>query len=322
MLTNSNVSKVASAEEYVDIKKYIGVGSVSIVAINPNNAKLKEFGWTIPDGAAEPSYAYNKEQNVSGRIRFLVRLEELEAKPVVAMDFFIRPEIRMTSKEGDPERKCQILDSYGNSAYATKAEFTSHKIPQYANGPAKIASNYKACHIGEAELVQFLMKFLNITPLQKFDRVKNEWVDNKNPGELTIDHWDKLCAGNASEIAEYVACRPDNRVKVIFGVRSNEDNRSWQTFLSTLFLGNGAFTDKTTGLYSNAQTAIDKYMDRLNPESPTTFSFSASPVHEWVITASSPAESTDDSVEVAGADEDMPDFDAPAVEDDESSLPF
>lgn len=316
MLTNSNVSKVASTEEYVDIKKYVGVGSVSIVAINPNNAKLREFGWSIADDAAEPSYAFNKEQNASGRVRFLVRLEELEAKPVVAMDFFIRPEIRMTGKEGDPERKCQILDSYGNSAYATKAEFTSHKIPQYANGPAKIASNYKACHIGEADLVQFLIKFLNITPLQRFDRVKNVWVDNKNPGELTIDAWDKLCAGDISEIAEYIACRPDNRVKVIFGVRSTEDNRSYQTFLSTMFLGNGAFTDKTTGVYSNAQKEIDRYMDRLRPDSPVTYSFSASPVKEWTVTASASVEVADNS------DEDMPDFESPSPVDDEDTFPF
>ena len=316
MLTNSNVSKVASTEEYVDIKKYVGVGSVSIVAINPNNAKLREFQWVIPEGAEEPKYAFNKEQNTSGRIRFLVRLEEVESKPVVAMDFFIRPEARMTGKEGDAERKCQVIDSYGRTAYATKSEFTSHSIPQYANGPAQIASNYKAAHIGEAELVQFLMKFLNITPLQRFDRIRNQWVENKNPGELTIDHWDKLCAGDVTEIANYISFQPDNKVKVIFGVRSTDDNRSYQTFLSSLFLGNGAFTDKATGIYANAQKEIDKYMDRLNPDSPVTYTFSALPVREWTVAATQVTENTSDDAD----DDDMPDFNAPAI--DEDNLPF
>jgi hypothetical protein len=311
MITNSNVSRTAPTEEYVDIKKWVGVGSVSIVAINPNNAKLREFGWSIAEDAAEPVYAYNKESNTSGRIRFLVKLEDVESKPVVAMDFFVRPEIRMTGREGDSERKCQVIDSYGRSAFATKAEFTSHKIPQYANGPALIASNYKPCHVGEAELIQFLMKFLNITPLQRFDRNRNEWIDNKQPGELTIDHWDKLCAGDVSEIAEYVAYQPDNKVKVIFGVRTTDDNRTYQTFLSSLFLGNGAFVDKTSGVYSNAQKEINRYMDRQNADSPVTYTFSALPVHEWAVTASN----------VEEGNEDMPDFDAPATEEPDG-LPF
>jgi len=318
MLTNSNVSRTASAEEYVDIKKYVGVGSVSIVAINPDNAKLRGFGWNIAEDAPEPTYAYNKQENASGRVRFLVKLEELESKPVVAMDFWIRPEIRMTGKEGDAERKCQVIDSYGRSAFATKAEFTAHKIPQYSNGPAQISSNYKPCHIGEAELVQFLMKFLNITPLQRFDRVNNKWIDNKQPGELTIDHWDKLCAGDVSEIAEYVAFQPENKVKVIFGVRSNNDNRSYQTFLSTLFLGNGAFVDKTSGVYNNAQKEINRYMDRLNPESQFTYVFSALPVHEWAITAT---ETVEDNSQEDIPQTDEPDFDAPAV-DMGDDLPF
>ena len=313
MLTNSNVSKTASTEEYVDIKKFIGVGSVSIKAINPNNAKLREFGWVVPEDAAEPVYAYNKEQKTGGRVRFLVRLEELEGKPVVAMDFWIRPEIRMSGREGDSERKCQIIDSYGRSAFATKAEFTAHKIPQYTNGPAQIASNYKPCHAGEAELVQFLIKFLNITPLQRFDRNKNEWIDNKMPGELTIDHWDKLCAGDATEIAEYVSAQPDNKVKVIFGVRTNDDNRSYQTFLSSLFLGNGAFTDRESGVYNNAQKEINRFLDRQNPESSTTFDFSALPVHEWTVSSSQTVEDN--------SEEDAPDFDSP-VTDDGEDLPF
>ena len=313
MLTNSNVSRTASTEEYVDIKKYVGVGSVSIVAINPNNEKLRKFGWNIPADAVEPSYAYNKEQNSSARVRFLVRLEDIDAKPVVAMDFFIRPEIRMTGREGDAERKCQVIDSYGRSAYATKAEFTAHKIPQYSNGPAQIASNYKPCHIGEAELIQFLIKFLNITPLQRFDRSRNVWVDNKQPGELTIDHWDKLCAGDVTELAEYISFQPDNKVKVIFGVRSTEDNRSYQTFLASLFLGNGAFVDKTSGLYSNAQKEIDRYMDRQRPDAVVTYTFSAEPIHEWSVSATSTVEDN--------SEEDMPDFDSPSVEED-SDLPF
>lgn len=312
MITNSNVSKISSSEEYVDIKKYVGVGSISIVAINPNNAKLREFGWTIPEGTQEPVYACNKAENKPGRVRFLVQLQDPDDKPVLALDFWIRPDARITGKEGDAVRKCQVIDSFGRTAFATKEELKAHKIPQYKNGPAQIAANYKPCHSGEADLVQFLMKFLNVTPLQRFDRAKNMWIDNKAPGELTIDHWDKLCNGDVSELAEYVSLRPDNRVKVIFGVKTTDENRNYQTFMSSMFLGNGAFVSKTSGVYDNAQKEIDRFLDSVNPDSPVSYTYSAAPVRVWEITASQTVEDN--------SDEDMPDFEN-AI-DDEDSLPF
>ena len=283
MVDNVNASKTASTAEYVDIRKFIGVASISIEAINPNNEKLRQYGWTIPEDADEPKYVtVNNEGKKSARIRFLVKIEDLDDKPVIALDYWVRPEV-WVNKEGT---KAQIIDSYGRTAWGTKAEIKNHQIPQYKDGPASISSNYKYAHPGEEDLVKFLMKFLNVTPLTMMDRKSGQWVPTKNPGHLTIDHWDKLCSGDVSEIAEYIALKPDNKVKVCLGIRTTEDNKSYQTFLSGCYIGNGALPDRQLGDYDAARKAIVRARnDAEKVQRAFPFQFSSSPVKEWGVEA-------------------------------------
>ena len=278
MVTGNNVSKTASTEEYVDIKKYIGVASVSILAINPNNEKLRKFGWSVPEGADEPKYVTTtSDGKKSARVRFLVQIQDLDEKPVVALDFWIRPDI-MFNKDAT---KARVIDSFVRTAWGTKDEIKAHRIPQYSNGPANINSDYKPCHVGEEELASFIYKFLNVTPFQTWSRTMDKYVPTKNPGHLTIDRWSDLCNGNITELAEFVSLQPDNKVKVILGVRTTDDNKTYQTFLPTCFIGNGAPVDRNTGEYISARKAIDRYeAGRDNP-----YSFSALPVREWGVSA-------------------------------------
>lgn len=291
MIENTNMSRIAGNGDHADIRKFIGVASVNVLAINPDNDKLRKYGWNIPEGAPEPDYVTVREENgrqvTSTRVRFLVQIQDLDERPVIPMDFWCRPEMLVTAeKVGDDGKvkpaKCKIIDNYGRTAWGTREEITAHQVPQYASGPANISTPYRACHPGEGELVGFLLKYLNVTPLQIFDRSKQEWVASKNPGRLTIDNWTDICNGNVKELAEYCALEPDNRVKVILGVRTTDDNRTYQTFLDTAYLSNSAFPDRNTGEYASARRAIDKFF-RNRTGSP--YSFSASPVKEWSVTA-------------------------------------
>ncbi len=278
MIENVNASKTPSNVEYVDVHKYEGVASVNVVAINPNNNTLRQYGWSISETADEPTYVTTVERDgkpvKSARVRFLVQIQDLPEKPVVALDFWVRPDI-MVNKDGT---KCKVIDAYGRTAWGTKEEVTAQRIPQYASGAANISTPYKPCHSGEEELIQFLFKYLNITPLQMFDRKKGEWLPSKNPGRLTIDNWNAVCAGNVRELVEYVHLQPENCVKVVLGVRSTDDNKTYQTFLNTGFIGNGASPDKTTGEYATARKLIDRYFENRDG---SAYSFSAKPVQEW-----------------------------------------
>ena len=306
MIENFNATKNSSSENYVETKKYIGVTSINVLSVNPSNNTLRMYGWQIPEDAEEPKYVTtNNEGKKSARVRFLVQIQDLSEKPVIALDFWIRPDIQFNKDQ----TKCVVIDSYGRTAYATKADVQSHSIPQYSNGPAQIASDYKPAHVGEEALIAFIMKYLNVTPLKTFIKASNSWVDSKNPGRLTIDRWNDLCNGNVNEVKEYLKLQPENRVKVILGIRTTDDNKSFQTFLSSTFISNGARVDITTGEYSSARKAIDRWAEYHSGSS-----FSAAPVKEW---SQSATEVVDNS------SSDMPNFNDPAytaeVEDD---LPF
>ena len=306
MIENFNATKNSSSENYVETKKYIGVASINVLSVNPSNNTLRMYGWQIPEDAEEPKYVTtNNEGKKSARVRFLVQIQDLSDKPVIALDFWIRPDIQFNKDQ----TKCVVIDSYGRTAYATKADVQSHSIPQYSNGPAQIASDYKPAHVGEEALIAFIMKYLNVTPLKTFIKASNTWVDSKNPGRLTIDRWNDVCNGNVNEVKEYLKLQPENRVKVILGIRTTDDNKSFQTFLSSTFISNGARVDITTGEYSSARKAIDRWAEYHSGSS-----FSATPVKEW---SQSATEVVDNS------SSDMPNFNDPAyhatVADD---LPF
>ena len=295
MITGNNASKNASTGDFVEVRKYIGVASISILAINPSNAKLRSYGWLIPEGADEPKYLVtDAEGRKSFRLRLLAQINDLDEKPVVALDYWLRPDVVFNKDQ----TKCKIIDSFGRTAYGTKAEVQAHKIPQYSNGLASINSDYKPCHVGEEEIVAFLMKYLNVTPYRIFDRKKNDWVPTKDPGHVTIDNWKVLCEGNIAEIASAIALQPENRVKVVLGVRTTDDNKSYQTFLQTTYLSNGSIPDRNTGEYAVARKAIDKFHEgRPN----ATVEFSATTVKEWNVSATEVKEN---------AVEDMPDFES------------
>ena len=312
MIENVNASKNPATGEYIDIRKYIGVASVNVLAINPNNEKLRKYGWSIPEDADEPNYIVtrtdeNGNTTKSARVRFLVQIQDLEDKPVISLDFWCRPEM-MVNKEGT---KCKIIDAYGRTAWGTKPEVTAKKIPVYSNGQqANISTPYKPCHPGEEEMVSFLFKYLNITPLQVFDRNRQTWTTNKNPGRLTIDDWKAICEGNVKEIAEYVALQPENRVKVVLGLRSTDDNKTYQTFLNTGYIGNGALPDKNTGEYTTARKLIDKYFEG---RSDSPYSFSATPVKEWKETATAVVDNSDSMFDSSNT---------VSVDEDDNDLPF
>ena len=312
MIENANASKTPG--ESFEVTRYVGVGSVNVVAINPNNEKLRHYGWNIPENAEEPVYSSIKTDDngkpvKNARVRFLVQVQDMETKPIIPIDFWCRSDLRVNNA-GD---KCQIIDAYGRTAWATKAEVTDKRIPVYENGnEANISLPYKPCHRGEEELVTFLMRYLNVTPKQVFDRLKGEWVNTKNPGRLTIDNWGAICNGDITEIANYISQFPDNCVKVVFGIRNTDDNKSYQTFLSTGYISNGSIPNKETGDYPGASRLITKFMTGRDEN---TYTFSASPIKEWTANPTEVKEQTGTMFDDSG------NFVADSTKDD-NDLPF
>ena len=278
MIQNYNASPTGSSITPPDRKKYTGVASIGILAVNPDNEKLRSLGWQIPEGAPEPSYVREWDRDGetvrSTLVRFLVQIQDLPEKPVVPIDFWIRPEV-MKNRDGS---KYKLIDKFGRTAWGTRSEVKGRMVPMYSSGPARIAKDYRGCHVGEEALVTFLSRFLNLKPVQSYSRTMGTWVDNPDPGSLTIDGWQALCSGDVSEVAGYIARQPDNHCKAVLGVRKTPDDRTFQTVLENGFFSNAAFPDPMTGEYGCARKAIDRYLERF---AESDCSFSASTVHEW-----------------------------------------
>lgn len=283
MIENYNESKNPFEGEVIDYKKFIGVGSVNVISVNPNNETLRNYGWNIPEDADEQKYVYEKMKDgkvsKSTKIRLLVQVTDMETKPIIPMDFWIGPE-PMMSADG---KKAQVIDDFGRTAWGNiQEELKKGLIPQYANGPASISTGYHACHRGEEALTRFVFRYMNITPLQRFDRVLQDYVDTKNPGKFRFDNWNRLCTGDVSELVSVFKLQPENRIKVIFGISTTDDNKTYQTFLNSAYVNNAVSPDKNTGVYTSAQNAIDKYFTRRGETNET---FSAAPIKLWSTTA-------------------------------------
>lgn len=311
MIENFNSSTVSSGAS--DVKKYIGVATISVLAVNPGNDTLRKYGWKVQEGAEEPHYSsIGDDGKPVGRVRFLCQIHDLKEKPVIALDFWCRSNFIIGKTSG----KCKIIDSYGRVAWATKEDIKAHAIPQYSNGEASISSDYKPCHPGQDKLIAFLYKLMNLTPLQVMNRETNEWVKSKNPGRITIDEWNSLCVGDTKEIEGYLKLHPTNKMKVILGIKTNEENNNtYQTFLDMCdgtrkipYFSPNAKPDDSTGEYAGARKRIDEYNEQL---SNGNVSFSASPVAEWKETATDVVDNSgktmfDDDGNFVADDNDLP----------------
>ena len=278
----------SSTSNFVDVKKFVGAARVHVLAVNPTNAILRNYGWEIADGAAEPQYTYVDENGKKfARVRFLVQVLNLKEKPVVPLDFWVRPDMIIGKTSG----KYRVIDSYGRVAWASEEDIKAkpRRVPQYTNGPANISADYKPCHPGQEKLIAFLYKYLNVTPLQIFDKKSNQYTATKNPGHVYIDDWASVCSGDMHEIEAGIKQAPNNEVYVVLGVKTTDENKTYQTFLDFCdgtskvpYFGPNTKLDEATGTFTIAQKRIDEFNNAF-PNSNITFS--AMPVHEWTETA-------------------------------------
>ena len=68
--------------------------------------------------------------------------------------------------------------------------------------------------------------------------VNKTWVmvDNPEECEARLDNIEKYFKGDFSEVKQAIALQPINKVKVLFGVRTTDDNKQYQTVLTQMVL--------------------------------------------------------------------------------------
>ena len=288
------------SKEGGSIKRYIGIAPVFVLDVNPSKEKLEElYGGITLENA--PEYLGSTEVGPEGakkkvnqiRLDFIVKTDPEKANGIemtTKIAFFLAQDYRFN---GD-RSKVQVIDKYGQTAWATSEEVKAKSIPQYANGPANIDADYRPAYIGEAEVTDFIKTYLNIPAPRNY--VKGAWVDKpdseKVASEARLDNLDKLFKGNVEDLRKIISFQPNNKLKVMFGVRTTDDNKQYQAVYTQKFLKNNV-TD-----YSR----LDKELQERKAAGafPST-EFSATPIREYVVDSTDFSTPGADAVDPFGA---------------------
>lgn len=275
-----------SSEEGATLKRYIGVASVKILGVNPTKEKLGEFYNTTIDN--DPNYL--GEVDVDGkkvktaRIDFIVKVAEgkyknNEGEPIDLVNritFFVRNEYKFNRDKS----KVQVIDKYGRTAWASVEEAKNHAIPNYTSGPARIDKDYRPAYVGEEELTEFIKTYLNIPSVEKWsNRQIVGLIDNPDDALARLEHVQDYFKGDFSEVTQIATFQPDNKLKVLFGIKTTPENKKYQDVYTKMFLRNGA-TDyskldgevkasKNAGAYPNTEFEVCDLHEYV--ETPTSF---------------------------------------------------
>ena len=264
--------KTQVSKEATEIKRYTGVGSVFVVGVNPNKAELEKLYDRELD--KDPEYLTEKDGVTSARIDFIIKTDPTAKcnngiELLTKFSMFIRNEYRFNKDK----TKVQVIDKYGRTAWVTKEQAKAHEIPVYKNGPANIDKDYRPAYVGEEDLTNFLKLFLGISNVEKW--VKNEatgrrevvgLVDNPQDCECRLENIEDYFKGKFNEIKGAINLMPNNKIKVLFGVRTTDEGKQYQDVYTRKFLSNTVSvydklaedvqTNKDNGAYPNTEFVV------------------------------------------------------------------
>ena len=272
--TGFNFMAVAAGRESTDgsvVKRYIGVAPVSILAVNPSMEELGAIYGTELDkapvyiGEVEVGEDKHKVQNV--RLDFITKsdAEKCGIEFITKVAIFVRNEVRYNNAK----TKCQVIDKYGRTSWVTAEQLKTHAIPVDKNGHLlQLDADYRPAFVGEEALTELVKAYLNIPNPMAY--VNGSWVENTkvkpSDCECRLEHINDYFNGDFSEIKSIPTLQPNNKVKILFGVKSNDDNKQYQAAYTDMFLKN-SITDysrldkslqerKANGGYPNVEFAV------------------------------------------------------------------
>ena len=248
--------KANASSQGSDFKKYVGVASFRVLGVNPTKEELEKFyGREVQN---EPEYLKDKVDEQDGnkpyrqlRVSFMIQADlkyedgkdikenQVLTEPLkTTVNFFIDSRYFFNRDK----TKVQVIDKYGRSAWPTVEQAKNHQIPVYSNGPAKLDANYRPAYRGEEALTQFILNYLNVTPIEAYNNNSGTWITNPHPEDCegNLARIKDYFKGDISELKEFCQLMPTNRVKLLMGVRTDDQGNQFNTVYTRLTLRNGA----------------------------------------------------------------------------------
>lgn len=275
-----------------DFKRYVGVAPCYVKGVNPSKAQLEKIYDNTQDkdpeyvGTVEVTEGGIKVKYPNARITFLLLPDPskvgVEIKPI-SISLFIQKRFRYNRDQ----TKIQVIDKYGRTAWVTIEQCKNHEIPMYANGPANLDKDYRPAYVGEEDLTNFLISYLNIPSVMKYNRNEKKWylVDNPEDSECRLEHIEDYFKGDFSELNNAILLQPNNKVKTLFGIRTDSEGRQYQTAFTQMFLRNNVSD------YSKLDEAVQ---ERKNSGAYSTTEFEITDFHEYSVKSTPITESVTD----------------------------
>lgn len=230
--------------EGASIKRYIGVAPVYVLAVNPNKEELEKlYGIEIenaPEYLGMSEVGEDKHQVPNLRLDFIVKTDAEKSNGIeltTKVSIYLRKEFRFNKDK----TKCQVIDKYGRTAWVTSEEMKTHAIPKDRNGNfLQVDADYRAAYNGEENLTNFIKAYLNIPNPMSY--VNGKWVENTkvkaSDCECRLEKVEDYFTGDVSELKSVIQLQPNNKVKVLFGVKSTDENKQYQAAYVDMFLKN------------------------------------------------------------------------------------
>ena len=293
-----------SKESSEGFKRYVGVGSTFIKGVQPTKKEIDEFfGF---ESQAEPEYVKDGDNGKEAHITFLLQTDpdtcngiELKTRAMFTL--------RATPAYNRDQSKVQVIDGYGNYTWVNVEDAKAGKAITYNGNPAKIDTKYRMACVGECDLVAFLKKYLCVQ--DAFNYVNGTWVkkDDADDYKFALENIKDYFKGDFKELKEAIALQPNNKVKLLYGVRTTDEGKQYQAVCTRgeLVLSNAA--------NANALTRLEK--DLVNAKQNGAYQntdYRVCELQEWSVEPTNldkPASDTGD----------MP-FDAPSA--DNSGMPW
>ena len=263
------IGKSNESKEAVGFKKYIGIGSSYVLAVNPSKAELdKIYGSDVK----EPEYVKDTDDGKEAHITFIVKTNPDSCGGIEAINRVMFT-LRATPAYNKDHTKVQVIDDYGNSSWASVDDAKAgNKLMSSTGKELKIASKYRMACNGEADLVAFLKTYLCVD--DAFNYVNGSWVlkDNASDYLFSLEHIKDYFNGDFSELRQAIALQPNNKIKLLYGVRTTDDGKQYQAIATKekLMLRNSAgkkmyerltnelMTIKQNGGYANTEFKVQE----------------------------------------------------------------
>ena len=220
------IGKTQESTETQEFKKYVGVGSSFVVAVNPTKKELESLYGR--EQANDPEYVVDTDNGKEARITFIVKTDPNVNNGIEVLNRVMFT-LRNAPAYNRDETKVQVIDKYGNTTWANAEDAKAGKKLFSASGKElKVAEGYRMACVGEADLIGFLKAYLCVG--DAFNYVNGAWVlkDDAEDYVFGLEHIKDYFTGDFSEIKEAIKLQPNNKVKLLYGVRTTDEGKQYQ----------------------------------------------------------------------------------------------